>query len=109
MLIGSWRCEGLLLDSAFSPTMRGRRNAGSARGWHQIDGAIAGADDANMNGDVAVIGADGLDGGDLHAGGKNGFHGFHGEGPGEGLFVEELVESFGLREQLGIVGVAHHG
>ena len=41
-----------------------------------------------------------LDGGDLHAGGKNGLHGFHGEGPGESLFVEELVEFFGLSEQL---------
>ena len=57
-----------------------------------------------MNGDVTVLVADGLDGGDLHAGGKNGLHGFHGEGPGEGFFIEELVESFGLGEHAGISG-----
>ena len=41
--------------------------------------------------------------------GKNGFKVLHGEGPGEGLFVEELIESFGLREYAGIVGAVHHG
>ena len=90
--------------------MRGSRNRRErSRLAHEIVGVIAGTDDAHMHSDVAVGRADRLDGGDLHAGGKNGFHGFHGEGPGKGLCVEELVELFGLSEHARILGPAHHG
>ena len=58
----------------------------------QVDGAVAGAIDAEMEGDVAVFGANRLKRGDLHAAGENGFEVFHGQGPAEGFFVEELVE-----------------
>lgn len=54
----------------------------------EIVGFVAGTDNTNMNGDVTVRGADGLDGRDLHATWKNSFHGFHGEGPGKGFFIE---------------------
>ncbi len=75
----------------------------------QIDGAVVRAVDAQMEGDVAVLGADGLESGDQDAAGENGFKVLHGQGPGEGFFVEELVEGVGLDEQLGVVGALHEG
>ena len=59
---------------------------------HQIDGTVVGAIDAQMEGDVAVLGANRLESGDLHAAGKDGFKVLHGQGPGEGFLVKELVE-----------------
>ena len=76
---------------------------------HQFDGAVAGTNHAQMQRDVPVLGADGLEGGNLHAAGQNRFKILHGQRPGEGLLVEELVEGIGLREQLGIVGPLHQG
>jgi hypothetical protein len=76
---------------------------------HQIDGTVVRAVDAQMEGDVAVLGADGLEGNHLDAAGQNGFKVLHGQGPGEGFLVEELVESVGLGEQLGVVGALHEG
>jgi hypothetical protein len=62
-----------------------------------------------MHGDVALFVDDGLEGRDLQACGEDGLKVFHGEGPTEGLLLEELVERFGLLEELGIVRLLHEG
>ena len=65
------------------------------------------ASDPHVNGDVTVLLARGFDGCNLHAGWQDGLHGFHGESPGEGLFVEDLVEGLGLSQQLRVGGLMH--
>ena len=83
--------------------------AGALEVAHEIDGLIVRAKDADLHVDIALLGALRLDGCDLDAGGEDGFHGFHGEGPGEGFFVEALVEEFGLLEEFGVLGLLHEG
>src|SRR5580658_1834509 len=74
---------------------------------HQLDGAIVRAGDAHVDGDVAVLFAHGLDSQYLHAWGKNGLHRFHGEGPGEALVIEDLVERLRLVEHARVGRQAH--
>jgi hypothetical protein len=73
----------------------------------QIDGPVAGPDDAQMEGDAAVLVAGGLEGVDLNAAGQHDFEVFHGQGPGEGFLLEEPVEGGGLDQQLGIGRLVH--
>ena len=60
---------------------------------NEFNRAVAGADDAQMHVDVAILGTGGLDGGDLDAGRKHGFEIFHRKGPREGFGVKDLIES----------------
>jgi hypothetical protein len=73
----------------------------------QLDSAVAGANHTQLQGNVAVLGADRLDAGHLDSAGQNGFKVLHGQRPGEGFFVEEPVERPGLGEQLSVGRLAH--
>jgi hypothetical protein len=75
----------------------------------EVDGMVAGPEHAKVHGDVVGFVEDGLEGGDLDAGGKNGFEVFHGEGPTEGFLIEELVEGLRLLEETRVVGLLHEG
>jgi hypothetical protein len=60
-----------------------------------------------VHGDVPVLVAHRLDPGHLHAGGQHRLQRFHGDRPRERLLIDELVEHFGLVEQLRIGGPLH--
>ena len=74
----------------------------------KIDGTVAGSDDAQVQGDIARLVAHRLKGGNLNAAGQDGLKVFHGQRPGEGLFVEELVERGDLAQQQGVGRLPHH-
>ena len=99
-------CVGAVLG-AFALNARLKEAAGVLEVAHQVDGTVVGAKDAEFDSDVTVLAALRLDGGDLNAGGKDGFHGFHGEGPGKGLLIEAFIQEFGLRQDLRVAGLAH--
>ena len=102
MLIGSGRCEGLLLDSALSPTMRGSEEAvtRTLEVGDEIVSAVAWLPiDANVHRDVAIVGQRGSArwDEDLHACGKDGLHALPRRGVQEKAFsskepTEELQD-----------------
>ena len=44
----------------------------------------------------------------IHAAGQHGFKILHGQRPGEGFFIEELVEGLGLEQHLVVGRRSHH-
>ena len=105
--------SGALVGAAFglggfAHDARQEEVAGVFEILHQFNIAIARADDAQAHGDLSVLYGR-FKRCDLDAGGQNSLQIFHGQRPREGLLVEELIETFGLLEGAGIVGLLHHG
>ena len=75
---------------------------------HQFDGQVARAGYAQMQSDVAVLGADGFQILDHHLSRQYGLQFFHGHCPGEAFVVEHVVQRHRLIKQLGVVRLAHH-
>ena len=73
----------------------------------ELDGAVAGSADAQADGDVALGRHDGLDAGDLHAGGEDALEVHHHGCPGEAFALEEAIEKAGTVEH-GAVGRLLH-
>jgi hypothetical protein len=77
------------LDCVFTDDTGQKKAPGVLEVADEVNGAITGADDAQVQSDHgSLFVTDGLEGGDLHTTGEHGFEVLHSKGPGEGLHIE---------------------